>query len=114
VSAKVDSSGMGDRFADEIRKEFIKGGISTSIMPTKFSAPMKERMFGELRTLFENDQIRIPNDPVLLNQLFQFERTITEGGTVRFKGRHDDCVMALALACFELTRERPIFRIKGV
>jgi len=109
VKSNIDSTGVGERFAEELRKEF-----GAAIIPQKFSTPMKERMFSELRNLFENKMIRIPNDPVLLTQLYQFERTITEGGTVRYKGKNDDIVMALALACFGMARAKPIFRLRGV
>lgn len=107
--SNIDATGVGERFAEELRKE-----LGAVIVPQKFSIPMKERMFSELRNLFENKGIQIPNNPVLLTQLYQFERTITEGGTVRYKGKNDDIVMALALSCFELTRPRPVFKLRGV
>lgn len=103
----IDSTGIGERYVEEIRKE--EGSV---IIPIKFSNPMKERMFSQLRTLFENGQIVIPQDKVLLNQLFQFERTITKLGNVQYSGKKDDIVMALALSTLDLTRPRPFFGVR--
>lgn len=103
----IDSTGIGERYVEEIRKE-----EGACIMPVKFSNQMKERMFSELKTLFENGQIEIPSHRELLNQLFGFERTITEMKNVQYKGKHDDIVMGLALSTLSLARPRPFMGIR--
>jgi phage FluMu gp28-like protein len=103
----IDATGVGERLVEEIRRE--QGAV---IIPIKFSSSMKERMFSQLRTLFENQRICIPNNSVLLNQLYEFERTITELGNVRYKGKRDDIVMALALSTLDLTRPRPFMGVR--
>lgn len=54
-----------------------------------------------LQLAFEQGDIRIFNDPVLLNELHAFGMERLPSGMVRYtapSGQHDDCVMALALA----------------
>ena len=55
---------------------------------------------------FEQGTITIPNDPILIGELQQFEASTLPSGMVRYAapaGGHDDCVMALAIAFSELT-----------
>ena len=54
-----------------------------------------------LALAFEQESIRIPNDPVLLGELQAFQSTKTATGLTRYTapdGQHDDCVIALTLA----------------
>jgi hypothetical protein len=63
--------------------------------------PAKPRRLKLWPLAFERDQIRIPNDPVLLGELQAFEATRLQSGMMRYaapNGLHDDTVMALAMA----------------
>ena len=61
---------------------------------------------------FENGDIRIPDDPVLINELEAYEMDRLPSGAFRYgapSGMHDDCVMSLALAWSGRTRSSWIF-----
>jgi hypothetical protein len=54
-----------------------------------------------LALAFERAEIRIIDDPVLLDELQSYEMSRLPGGMIRYSapdGLHDDTVMALALA----------------
>jgi len=107
---RVDQTGLGITIMD-----FLRSNIGAAVQGIKFTAPIKERMATDLRNLFENKQIHIPDNRKLLHQLNNLERNVTDLGTVRFmhsKGEHDDYVWALCLACFGMTRPRPFFGVR--
>jgi hypothetical protein len=54
-----------------------------------------------LALAFERNEIRIPNDPVLIGELQAFEAKPLPSGLMRYaapEGGHDDTVLALAIA----------------
>lgn len=62
----------------------------------------KKRIIERLTTLFENNEIIIPNDNKLLTQLSMFEAKVNDKGTVIYKGAnnsHDDLVLSLCFLC---------------
>lgn len=106
----VDQTGLGLKITEDLRRK-----IGAAIRGVNFTNPMKDRMATNLRTIFENEQIRIPRNTVLLHQLNNLERTISELGTIRYKhskGEHDDYVWSLCLACFGMTRPKPFMGVR--
>lgn len=74
--------------------------ITISLQQFTTTNKSKKRIVERLETLFENNEIIIPNDAKLLSQLSMFEANVNDKGTVTYKGAnnsHDDLVMSL---CF--------------
>ena len=74
--------------------------IEISLQQFTTTNKSKKRIVERLETLFENNEIVIPNDVKLLSQLSMFEAKVNDKGTVTYKGAnnsHDDLVMSL---CF--------------
>lgn len=96
--AIVDTTGSGDQFVQDLRtfgvqaEEFV------------FSSQSKTRLINNLQIAFDHGTITIPDDPVLLQELDEYEYEYDEE-TRRYTfsapdGKHDDLVIALALACW--------------
>jgi hypothetical protein len=69
----------------------------------------KTEIISKLVTAFEQGNIKIPDDEVLLGELQAFECTPLAGGQFRYSappGLHDDLVMALAIAYQGLGKAR--------
>ena len=65
-------------------------------------------IMSNVKTTF-NHHISYPDIPELINELRLYGYTTTQGGTVRYgapEGYHDDCVIALALAAWQLHKPR--------
>lgn len=65
------------------------------------SNPSKALAVQALALAFEQEQLRILDDPVLVGELLAFEAEKLPSGMIRYaapEGKHDDCVLSLALA----------------
>ncbi len=65
------------------------------------SNPSKAAAVQALALAFEQDQLRLLDDPVLLDELLAFEAEKLPSGMIRYaapEGKHDDCCVALALS----------------
>jgi hypothetical protein len=72
-----------------------------SVIGYQFTNATKAVAVEALALAFERGEVRIPNDPLLINELLAFEGNRLPSGMVRYEappGSHDDFVMALALA----------------
>lgn len=70
------------------------------IIGFNFTARSKQNLVESLMLSFDQEQLKILNEPVQTNELKMFGYDITASG-VKYsapEGKHDDCVMALALA----------------
>jgi phage FluMu gp28-like protein len=95
ASLCMDSTGVGDPIYDDLAKAGLR------VMGYKFTQESKKKLIESLMISFEQERIRILDEPVQTNELQIFEYTINPSGTVSYsapEGYHDDCVMALALA----------------
>ncbi|MCZ6168613.1 terminase large subunit domain-containing protein [Campylobacter ureolyticus] len=93
----IDKTGIGLNLAEN-----LYDGFGSRVKGVWFSAPSKEQMALNLKKLFEDKKIRIPNDPVLIADIHSIKRT---AGTKNFKydsprneNGHADRFWALALA----------------
>lgn len=71
------------------------------VIPFTTTQASKDIIIRELQSAFENSQLTILDDQVLVNELLSFESTKTKTGLISYSappGMHDDCVMSLALA----------------
>lgn len=63
----------------------------------------KQTIIDKLALAFEQSQVRIIKDTVVINELQSYQATLLPSGLVKYgapSGLHDDCVMSLALAWY--------------
>lgn len=67
-----------------------------------FAPAVKERLAKNLRIMFEERRIRIPNDPSLISQILSIKRSANRSNTFSYNAEsdehHGDKFWALALA----------------
>jgi len=71
----------------------------------KFTTSTKADLIENLSVMLDNGETWFPDIPVLINELSLFGYETLPSGTIRYKapqGYHDDCVIALALAAWNL------------
>lgn len=97
----VEQNSIGNVYFDMLKHNFSRHSIITKFNTTNES---KRRIIEQLATAFQNENIHIPNDRELINQLqhYSVEKTKT-GYTYNGAGAHDDYVMSLAMAYDSLT-----------
>ena len=97
VAGKIDSTGMGNQFAERLCREFRQ------LRPIPFSNQSKERMVTQLKRLMESKKVVIPDDTELISSIHSIKKTVTPSRNVIFdaartsKG-HADRFWALAMA----------------
>ncbi|RLC88051.1 MAG: hypothetical protein DRJ03_04075 [Chloroflexi bacterium] len=102
----IDSTGVGDPVLDELRRNNVK------VEGYKFTSASKKDLIENLSILIDNRKISFPDIPELVNELKLYGYTTTPSGTIRYgapEGYHDDCVIALALAAWQVSRPRGYF-----
>jgi hypothetical protein len=98
----VDSTGAGE----PIYEQLLRSGIYAK--PYTFTAASKSDLVNHLALALEQAKITLPRAdlaPELIDELESFEYSITDAGSVRMSapsGVHDDCVMSLALALWQV------------
>jgi len=110
-----DSGSIGGSIIDELRnalgmylvEDFSLTGTISKDIQKKGS---KNRLIERLSAMVESGAVRIPDNNILINELESFGLELSEKGNITYQapsGSHDDCVIALALACWGLkTKER--------
>lgn len=99
---------IGEMFIEQAKREELPvRGFQTT-------HPSKQVLIDSLALAFEQETLSIPDDEILLGELesYEIERlpggvSRLPGGTFRYSapyGLHDDCVIALALAWYGVTR----------
>ena len=94
-----DSTGIGDPIADDLSKDII------NLYRYQFNEKSRMDLLTNLQILIEQQKIKIPNDETLINELKSFEYIVSDKGKVSARcpdSQHDDCVMSLALAVWNL------------
>jgi hypothetical protein len=100
----IDSTGVGDPVCDELYRENVR------VEGYKFTNATKKDLIENLSIMIENQQLTIPNIPELINELKLYGYKTTASGNVQYgapEGYHDDCVVALALAAWQLKHSPP-------
>ena len=96
----IDATGVGDSFVESLFNEGLP------ITPFKISSnQVKRNLIEKLKTYIENHYIYIPNIPELIEELKVFEMEVSASNNFIFNapvGKHDDGVIALALAVSRL------------
>ena len=104
ASLLIDGSGVGDPVCDELYRENVR------VEGYKFTNASKKELIENLSMMIENQQISIPNIPELINELKLYGYKTTPSRNVQYgapEGYHDDCVIALALAAWQLKHIPP-------
>src|SRR3990167_4516773 len=91
----IDQTGVGQPIVDELLREGL------NIEGFTFTNESKKNLIEKLATLVENQKIRYPGIPELLQEMEVFTYKTLDSGRVQYSapsGFHDDCVISLALA----------------
>ena len=94
----LDATGMHVG-ADAVVRDLQNEGLNVEAVT--MTGPIKRAMIEGAMLRFDNGSIRIPADPVIVEEFRGFTSEMLPSGYERFSapsGRHDDCVMAAALA----------------
>lgn len=102
----VDSTGVGD----PIYERLVRLGMK--VKGFKFSSQSKEQLIDNLAMLIEQRSVSLLDHDVQTNELLAYQYEMTAGRNIRMNapaGMHDDCVIALALACWGMSRGTKAF-----
>jgi len=91
----ADNTGIGIPILDDLSKEI------TTLERYTFTEKTRMNLLVNLQILIEQQKIKIPNDPILIQELKSFEYILGAKGKVSAgcpENLHDDTVMSLALA----------------
>jgi hypothetical protein len=109
-----DVTGVGD----PIYEMLSRAGLY--IDPYPFTAQSKSQLIENLTMMLEERQLVLPRIelfPELIEELEAFEYSVTESGHTRTSapsGQHDDCVMSLALAAWQIRPSRPMSVLRQI
>jgi hypothetical protein len=102
ASIFIDSTAItiGDAYVNELADEGF------CVFGYKISGNTSKRQLVEKGVVMVNqNQISFPQIDDLVDELYAFTYKISDGGVIRYEapdGMHDDCVIALCLACWDL------------
>lgn len=95
----IDSTGVGEPIYDDLRARQL------NVEPYHFTEQSRRDLLVNLSLLIEQGKITIPNDEQLIAELKSFQYVVSDRGKLRMEvpdGTHDDCVMSLALAVWNI------------
>ena len=98
----MDHTGIGGPIFDDLVLKIPK------LEPYDFTEQSRKDLLTNLQILIEQRKIKIPDDEVLLGELRSFQYQLTDKGKVRISvpdNQHDDTVMSLALAVWDVPKE---------
>lgn len=101
----LDATGVGNPIVDDL----IDAGVKP-LEAFTFTEKSRRELLVNLQLMLAQDKIKIPDYAPLISELEAFSYDVTKGGNVSIQvpaGQHDDCVMSLALACWQLKKEKP-------
>ena len=98
----LDATGnAGDMFTETLSSMGVN--VDTQY---KYTNKSKIMLIDKLSMFLEGGKIKFPKIPELINELRSFTYNITGSGNLQYgSSKHDDCVNALALACWNLNEE---------
>ena len=97
----VERNSIGEPLIEQLAR------LNLPVQPFTTTNATKAQAIDALSLAFERSEIRIINDPVLINELQAYEMQRLPSGLLKYSapdGLHDDCVMSLALAWHGLSR----------
>jgi phage FluMu gp28-like protein len=104
----VDSTGIGDPIVETL------SSAGVPVDPYKIGTSVaKQNLIENLRLCLEHGKVSYPKIGVLIEELRNYEYEHTPNGTIRYsapRGKHDDAVISLALACIVADRPEWIYK----
>jgi hypothetical protein len=103
----MDVTGIGSPLYDFLRPLADKYGFP--VEEYLFTNATKKTLIESLQLAIQHKEIEMPNIPVLVKEMRQFQHKILPSGTVTYEappGAHDDTVISLALAQYGLSQPR--------
>lgn len=103
ASVLIDSTGVGD----PIFEALLKAGLR--VQGYHFTNQSKTALIDALALALENAEVRLMDLPAQTNELMAYQYELTPSRLVRMnapEGMHDDCVISLALAHWQLKNRR--------
>ena len=104
----IDATGVGDPIYDDLRQQI-------RVLPYRFTNRSKQELIMNLSLGFDKRVITFPENTELLTELEKFGYQLSKNGSIIYAataGFHDDCVISLALAFWQL-QHRWSVRHKG-
>lgn len=101
----IDATGVGDPVCEDLRRTGL------IINEFKFTGESKKSLIENLALLIEQNKIKYPEIPELINELEAYTYILTPQGNVRYtapEGEHDDTVCSLALAYWQIGDKLPL------
>jgi len=96
----MDSTGQGDPLLEQVR------ALGIDVEGMTFTNARKKQHIENLALQIEQEEVSFPEIKELINELSIYEYERTRAGNVTYaapSGYHDDCVISLALAVWEIT-----------
>lgn len=113
ASVLCDATGVGDPLVEQLQRRLS----GCAIEGATFTAGFKAQLIDRLVWSFENQALRMEPNPELIRELSHFEWQPSRSGQGKLgasSGFHDDLVIALALAAFQLPHAyRPQIQLGG-
>lgn len=107
----MDSTGVGDPIVDDL----IDRGVE--IEPYQFTEKSRKELLTNLQIVLEQNRIKIPNDKRLIAELKSMQYVLSDRGKLKIQvpeGMHDDMIMSLALAVWNLPQHPYLPRTQGI
>lgn len=98
----IDSTGAGEPIYEDLKRAGLM------VDDFKFNNTSKDNLITKLVIFIEQKLIRIPDIDELINELDSYAMILSDGGNRKYSapsGLHDDAVISLALAVWNLDRE---------
>lgn len=98
----VEDNSIGDIYFDLLKRSVKRPSAISAFVTTNTS---KRQLVDNLAALFARQGVLIPNDKTLTTQLSLFTASLTDTGKLAYagaNGSHDDYVMALAFAAWNI------------
>lgn len=96
----IDGTGVGDPVCANLRKHIRRMEVVNMGHVSR-----KVELIENLISVIEHEEVQFPEIPELIEELNSFNYEILPSGSVRYsgiEGKHDDCVVALALVCWPM------------
>ena len=106
----MDETGLGDTIGNELYDLGLNMFRNKDGRGVIFTNELKKNVIEKLVMFIEQKQIHYPEILELISELESYEYKLTKTGKVEYnapQGLHDDCVISLALATWELPAIRP-------
>jgi phage FluMu gp28-like protein len=104
ATVTIDATGVGDTIVEDLRRTGL------IINEVKFTGESKKSLIENMALLIEQNKIKYPDIPELITELESFTYELLPSGHIRYtapEGEHDDCVISLGLALWQLGDKLP-------